>query len=452
MYKNLLTSINYSIATLCCLLFAGALFLVVIRPSEIKVIDDEVFKGNIPKNSFALPKESYAAINQPFLNLKYHPRTRELPDLRKTLIFYGKNGRPDALLAKPQLHFSFNGNKSISAVFPGQKLYLSYNKNATPPHYTFSKDNEKTALWIEADIEDENAIVKVFMENGTEEIIQEPPQLAKFHLKSTTQTKFGGGQEQQEIGGYRIDASLLARQKARWHGPDLFLEKHGGEEFSPLVGKQRIDFGDENHLYSIFVQPGDCLVWKENKWNVIEPGDESLCKPLLVVKKVDERIMNFELWDVEGKNKIVLNLIKAHEPTAKQDFDDTFKFVGARTRSQFVFEIDDERMLLRPKDWLVLTEDGWKKMTTSEEIDAYVERKISGPLFVFDGIIRKDDHQVFYGTIFNASRTDMQVIEMPIIQNTNHPGSIENLRQNEKNNPDTPVARSHYRNLSEKEY
>jgi len=446
MKKIILTYINISIGALALCLVVATLILSLSRPNEIIVVDAASFKGSMPKNAFALPKISYNAIAEPFLTMKYHPMTSQLPDLKKTLTFYGKNGRPDAMLTKPHLHFSFNSGKVISAVFPEEKLYLTYNKQANPPHYAFSQDNETTALWIEADIQDEDAIVKVFMKNENGELVQDPPHLASFNVKPIAQTKFGSGNEVPEIGSYRIDGSLLARQKAKWHGCDRFLEKHGGEEYSVCQGKQRIDFAEENQFYSVFVGLGDCLIWNQNRWKVVNAGTESLSNHLLVVKKIDERIMSFELWDVEGKNKIALNLIKAHEPNNKQTYDDTFKFVGARTRSQFVFEVDDERMLLRPKDWLVLTEDGWKKITTPEEIDAYVERKLAGPLFVFDGIIKKDDHQVFYGTMFNTSRTDMKIIELPIIQGSSVPSSIENNPEKTQNTLENPVARTHNKN------
>lgn len=449
MQKNILVSINFALIAMVSCLTLLALGFIFLSPNEIEVVDTATFKGSMPKNAFAVSKKSYDAIAEPFLALKYHPLTSQLPDLKKALVFYGKNGRPDAMLTKPHLHFSFTGNKTITAGFPEERLYLHYNKEASQPHYAFSKDNQKTSLWIEADIQDEDAIVKVFMENEYGEIVQEPGNLARFNLKAVTQSKFGGAtDEAQEIGGYRIDGSLLARQKAKWFGYDRFLEKHGGEEFLSCAGKHRVDFGDPNSRYSVFVAAGDCLIHEANRWKVISPGTESLSNHLLVVKKIDDRIMNFELWDVEGKNKIVLNIIKAHESNKNQVFDNTFKFVGARTRSQFVFEIDDERVLLRPKDWLVLTDDGWKKLTTPEEIDDYVEHKLAGPLFVFDGIVKKEDGQVFYGTMFNAARTEMQAIELPITQSGSAPSSIENHQPKPEKNSENPVAKTYYKNSS----
>jgi hypothetical protein len=126
--------------------------------------------------------------------------------------------------------------------------------------------------------------------------------------------------------------------------------------------------------------------------------------------------MTLELWDISGKGKITLNLLKVNEAWVPQNIQQSFKFVAARTRSQFVFEINKERMTLRPRDWLLMTGGGWKKLSTPEEIDSYVDRRLIGPLFIFDGVERKDDRQVIKGTLFNTARTEMQSIEIPLQQ------------------------------------
>jgi hypothetical protein len=76
--------------------------------------------------------------------------------------------------------------------------------------------------------------------------------------------------------------------------------------------------------------------------------------------------------------------------------------------------VGEEKILLRPNDWLILTQEGWKKLETEEEIDHFVERKMSGTLFVFDGLVKKDEHQVLMGTLYNPSRTACEELEMAI--------------------------------------
>ncbi|MCP5507977.1 MAG: hypothetical protein H7A37_06730 [Chlamydiales bacterium] len=51
-----------------------------------------------------------------------------------------------------------------------------------------------------------------------------------------------------ELGKWRVDGTLLARQRARWYGPDMFLKRHGGDEFKDVSGKRRIDFGEKATL------------------------------------------------------------------------------------------------------------------------------------------------------------------------------------------------------------
>ncbi len=443
MLRNWLTTINYAVGALASLFLIAAFGFTLARPSEIIASSEIVKKSSIPKGAFALSKEAYDAIGEPLLSLQFTPVGMQLPDLRKDLIFYGNNGRPDAQIDIPQLHFSFNGNSNINSLAPEQRFYVSYDRSLSPPQYVFSENNQKTPLWIEVKNDGADALVHVSMQSDNGILIQDPPLYSKFNIKPREYIKtVASASKPTEVGKWKIDGSLLARQKARWYGIDRFLEKHGGEEFSLLQNKHRIDFGENESIYSVFIGPGDCLIWNNDRWNSVSPGPDSIGYPLLVLKKADDRLMNFEIWDPEGKSKVVLNLLKSTEPWASRNLENTFQFMGARTRSQFVFEVDNERILLRPHDWLVQTENGWIKLSTPEQIDAYVERKISGPLFVFDGIVRKDDKQVLIGTMFNPSRTEMQQIEVAIHQGgaSCTPQEVERRNDSEDNTIDNPVA------------
>jgi hypothetical protein len=370
----------------------------------------------LPKNSFELKEEDYHTIGKHLLELNYAPPELQVPDLRQQIIYYGKNGRPDAQNQNILLHFALSGaNKTLTSVAPNQPLYLFYDKKSTPPHYIFSPNNAKTSLWIQAIPLDTEAEIHVTLEKQDGDLIKEPANLAQFRL--TEKELARQSSTNWEIGTFRVDGTLLARQKSRWYGPDRFLEQHGGEEYQDVSGKQRIDFGENDKIYSIFVKVGDCLVWDKDHWQPISPKQDSLSHPLLVVKKIDERLMTFDLWDVEGKGKITLNLLKSSEPWSLHNIQllqQMFKFVAARTRSQSVFEINKERMILSPSDWLLFTNKGWQKLDTEEEIDQYVKRKISGSLFVFEGIAQVDDKRILKGTLYSPSRNDFQEVEIPL--------------------------------------
>ncbi|MDP1880600.1 MAG: hypothetical protein Q8K60_06645, partial [Parachlamydiaceae bacterium] len=274
----------------------------------------------------------------------------------------------------------------------------------------------------------------VTFENEKGELITEPESNAKFRLPEKEFSRTAG--TSWEIASFKVDGTLLARQKVRWFGPDRFLENHGGKDYHFVQGKQRIDFGENEDIYSVFVKVGDTLVWENNRWQVVEPGEDSLGRPLLVVKKVDERLMSFELWDVEGKSKIILNVLKTSEPWTMQNpqvLKSMFKFLGARTRTQSVFEINGERVLLSPSDWLLLTPKGWIKLTDEKEIDDYVKRKLTGTLFIFEGVSRKDDRLAMQGTLYSPSRHEAQQVSLPLqAENKAKPTSKETQDAKEK--------------------
>lgn len=383
--------------------------------SPIKLCNLQSKNCSLPKNSFELPSIAYEQINGDLLALEQTPFKLQIPDLRQQIVYHGKNGRLDSQKNNTLLHFSLNGNKTIFSLTPGHKLYLIYDRTSLPNHYILSPENEKTNLWIEAKSNDQEVELAVKLENDQGELIKEPESHATFKLPEKELIKQGIAPW--EIENWRVDGTLLARQRARWFGPDRFLEHHGGAEYQEMAIKHRLDFGENEEVYSVFVKPGDCLIWNNHQWQVILPGEESLNYPLLVVKKIEERLMNFELWDVEGKRKVVLNLLRSNEPWMAQNSEilkALFKFVGARTRTQYVFEINHERVVLSPSDWVLQTPKGWKKLLTEEEIDNYVKRKTIGTLFVFEKIFRKEERQIMKGVLYNPARNEFQEIELAL--------------------------------------
>lgn len=421
MLKSWLIWINISLAALGASLLLAAIGITLVRESDIATFEGPIPERSLPKSDFQLEKKMYDTLSGGALELQFSPLSIRLPDLAKSLVYYGKNGRPDAQLQAPALHFSFTGNKTPFSIPPGERAYIKYDAAQNPPQYVLSPSNAETSLWIEATAEGNKAIITVGMADEKGGPITEPAAHAQFSLVEKEVARVPNAANTWEIARLRVDGTLLARQKARWYAVDKFLEKHGGPEYASIIGKQRIDFGEGDKQYSVYIDPATVIAWDGDRWKAVEPGPETLPYPLLTIKKMDERVMTFELWDVEGKNKVLINLLKSSEVAAPQTLQKTFKFVGARTRSQFIFEINNERFLLSPQDWLLFTDNRWKKLVTPEDIDAYVERKITGPLFVFDGVEKKDEGQVMQGTLFNSTRTDGQPIEIPMQQKAKEP-------------------------------
>ncbi|MCB1118344.1 MAG: hypothetical protein KDK65_00120 [Chlamydiia bacterium] len=411
MQKKWINLINWVLALFVVWFLLLGLIYTLIRVRQFNQEDFVSQEVELPLSVVKTNLEEYQQLGDQVLDLLFIPPSMRLPNLRNVLIFYGKNDRPDALLEKPLLHFGLTGSKDIASILSGERQYLLFEQEGAK--YAFSSGNSPTELWFEATLNEENALLRLGMIDDEGELVTEPKERREFSLPERRLVRTSMGDW--EIGQWKVDATLLSRQKARWFGSDLFLDRHGGPTYEESIGKQGIEFGEEGDVYTVFVKVGDALIWNGERWQVMTPGPDTIGYPLLVVKKITERVMTFELWDAEGKAKVILNLIKSSDRLFAQKVASDFKFFGARTRSQFVFEVKGERMIIRVGDWLFLQDGAWKKLITPEEIDNYVNRRLNGMLLVIDEVVRKDDKQILVGTLFNAARSQMEAIEIPML-------------------------------------
>lgn len=421
-----------------------ALFIFSKKEKEGLVLVAHSELTQLPKSLFAESDDFFQNIGESFLTLKWVPPQMQLPDLRSELIFYGKNARPDFLPGKSSFHVSLKSSGEKLLIREGERTYLVYQGNYFPKEkkqeafyehigsssqpiwgdvslkgeqndknsYVFSPGNQPTPLWFEVKNSGELTIeVRIHMLDEKGALVVSPAELRVFQLQIQDFSKAQAGSW--DLGGWRVDSTLLVRQKARWVGPDLFLKLHGGNEFAHIEGKERIDFFEHPNLCSCFVSVNDFLIWKDGRWSVAKDTDNTEHFPLLVVKKIEEKILSLELWDAEGRGKTLLSLIRAKDHNGLPDLSQEFKFVGAKTWAQFIVECRSGiRMTLKPNDWLVLTQNGWVKLDSPSQIDDFVNQSLIGPLFILDKMVKKNGRQVLMGHLFNTTRTSVEEIEL----------------------------------------
>ncbi len=418
MLKKAVVYANYALLAVAILLALRVFWLLIFLPSAVQapVLPEKGSQTNqLPALGFHLTPEQYAAISGTVLETTFVAPTVSLPDLRPFLSYFGSNDRPDIASKQNLMHFGLKDVDQMGIIAPSEPLYLLFDrKRGQGGRYVFSLDNQPTKLWVEGQPGDNKATVLVRMVDEGGQVISQPSANGEFTVALSDYARAEGGKW--EIGKQRVDGTLLARQKARWLGQDLLINKHGGNEYKDLVGKERVEFGEKEDKYAVYVSEGDCLVWDGHRWLVTKVDLQSRQYPLMCVKKIDDRLMRLQLWDVGGKGRVALNLIKATEPWTPQAVTKEFHFVSARTLSQYVFEVRKERLTLRPFDWLVLLEKGWKPVATPEDIDAYVDRKIAGTLFVLDGMVKKDDKQMLQASFYSPQRTKVEVVLYPLDQ------------------------------------
>src|ERR1700733_4219077 len=174
MIKQWLLRVCYLCVGLALLAFIFGLIMIFHSPSEFHVSEAPPPKMALPRDSFRMPQDAYDTIGEPLLHLQFAPMSQQLPDLKRYLVYYGKNGRPDAMAEKTLMHFAFSGNKAISSIIPRERLYILYDRKLNPPQYVFSPGNKETSMWIEATSEGNEAKVHVGMIGDNGELITQP--------------------------------------------------------------------------------------------------------------------------------------------------------------------------------------------------------------------------------------------------------------------------------------
>ncbi|MEX1013127.1 MAG: hypothetical protein WD595_04910 [Waddliaceae bacterium] len=425
--SNQIIFFNLALGLLSLFFLVFATGYAVLREREIPRVENIQNRPTLPKTAFEKNKAEYDKIAPPFLSLDFMPLSLRIPDLRRKILYFGTNERPDSDPQNSLLHFSLIGTNAVTSIPSEEPIYLKYKDGK----YIFSEENKPTALWFQAIADSDRVEVAVTMQDEEGNLLDQPGEFSKFTLIKQQRQKPTSGKNW-EIGKWRVDGTLLARQRARWYGTDKFLHQYGGDEFDDLLGKERIDFeGDDQKTYSVYLGPSNALIWKGNRWEEVIPGPDSLNYPLIHLKKIEGRLMRLEVWSPSGDQSLPLNIIKAAEPWNPKNEERCFQFAGARSCHQFQIKVDGKRMVLRPDDWLLKTEAGWIKLTSIQAVDDFIERKLIGPLFVFEGPSETDEGKVLKGTLFSPSRAEMAPVEIKIQQKISNSPSLNEYSEEE---------------------
>ncbi|MBB64325.1 MAG: hypothetical protein CMO81_04605 [Waddliaceae bacterium] len=377
-----------------------------------EIIADDL---RLPKRYFQQSSHFYDSLGGGSLALKSGVSEPTLPDLRREIVYYGLNGRPDAKVDGIVGHVMLAASEESKDVREGEKIFLQVQSKSGALSYHFSPNNEVTPLSFELIPGEREATFTLCLVDDDGVQVKEPQELSQFILKK--QDPLRARRTMWSLGNFRVDGGLFARQRMRWFGRDCFFDQHGGQEFEQYKNRQRIDVQDQNTPYSLFVSEGDFLIWKDDRWQAVLDGERTEDYPLLVLSKVDDRVMQFELWSEDGSIRVSLNLMRSHDSWNPKMVERDFRYVGDRTRSQFLLEIGSERISVQPDEWFLQTESGWKKISTVEEIDAYVAGDLRGALLALEGQNKGSQGQrAIKAHVFNPTRTE--IYQILLNQNT----------------------------------
>ena len=87
-----------------------------------------------------------------------------------------------------------------------------------------------------------------------------------------------------------------------------------------------------------------------------------------------------------------------------------------RTWSRPIIMAGKDRLVLSPDDWVIYTGKQWERVTSKKQLEEYLSGKIRSPLLVFEKIDKEAGEFVFKGHVFNAQRTVVETLSLPLKQ------------------------------------
>lgn len=294
-----------------------------------------------------------------------------LEKIKENLLFFGPCDRP----CDSRLFFGYKGSNQTFSLKEGVRILL--------PNYPHP-------IWIETS-------------NGTATVGFQEEKIS-FELQKMP---FSSQSSSFEIGSLRVDPTLLARQRVKWVGEDLFLTRHGNAQTST----HRLDF---DVSYSLFIKEGSLLIWKEGMWQVTNSIEEVQNYPLFQIQKIDEKTLHGTIYASDAPLSCPITISKYPELQIPPKAPHLFHYIGSRNLKEWLFEVAGKKVSVKEGDWWLGTDKGWQLLDTEESIDAYVERKLTGELFVIESCQRVKGEKMLMGHVFNVSRTKEWEVSIPI--------------------------------------
>ena len=376
-------------------------------------------------NSFANTQPLKEALKEPGLSLRHIDRVVKLPDLRQQLVSYGFHERPDREFSTPQIQFGLRGIQSCLSTRCNEKVYLRFDPRAARWQIATSP----TPLFFILRPKDSGVEAEVRLQEDGKEAVTTPIEFHKFIVASATPPN---GSQVWTLDTWSVDTSILERQGAVWYGQDRFVQELGGTEMEHEKSRERIVFTLGASPYVLWAKEKDCFTFEDGRWISVEVGSESAGKPLLMVTKIEQRSLQFSLWNEEGTQHLSLALQRRDPGNATLP---EIKVLGAKSRKQWLAEIQGQKVTFRPDDWIVCNGKEIVTISTQQQLDDYLEGRLSGHLLALQGITKEHGEPRLVGSFFDATHTVSLPISASLYRSWEPPKLPETTQQPPEDDP-----------------
>lgn len=308
-------------------------------------------------------------------------------DLQKGLVVFSGNTRPDVKEETSQRLMGFKKDQEFYEVKQGASFYLAYDKGE------LSISKIPTALQMK--------------------VLQVDPQMLQLEVDWQGKKSLYCLDYLLQEGGKREDLQeeFLIFDQVKWWRPDQLYALYGGKEYGKFKGLERLEFGGGLCL----IKERDLCVFEEGRWREVAPSEATQNYPLAEVTKVDKQSMSIRVWDKTGRFMWEFTLVPEKQEPLFTKPEEVFSQIKLRGLNQITCKIEAKTYLLKQGDWLLKTAQGWKVLRTWDEVERYLQYRLPGELFVFDGVEKKQGKAVFKGHLFDTMRVRPQEVVLPIV-------------------------------------
>lgn len=336
--------------------------------------------------------------------LALHPRHALgwVSRLEDELALLAYNSRPDIPSKEAKLLISLKNGKETLALPNGKVLFL---KEALLGKGLITSEST-TGLWIKP----------ILLENGAVLIEAGRKLVSKEGISGEEKGEFIVAPQGGIPARYNPMQQLYIKElkSARGFHQDLLIQKYGGREFGSWREKAVVELTSRISSYACFVSQGDYLLYDQGEWRVTALEELKSDQPIAFIKSTSGKGLEIEAWDETGFYPLQVK-IEMEKPNRFQPKPETLPSgIRVRNATQVSCAFGKRRVILKQGDWILKTATGWRNLRKADEIENYLQHRLKGELFIFDGIEKEQGRLVMKGNFFDETRTQIQPISLPI--------------------------------------
>lgn len=403
-------------------LVAGLLFLsrLVVREAPPQLASSSEGRG-LPKRYFRQDPDEYAQIKGPFMELDRDLSSMQLPSLKNVLHYLGSSQRPDLKSSEAHLKFALLPGVEVREILQGEPLYLVTETSGKKSRYRFAAPGVATPLWVTAELVDEEVVITThLLDEGGGQVI-EPLDHLEWKPKKRSGSAVGRG-KQWTLGEFVADRTILNKQKLRWSGQDLFLKDLGGADYALQATRERIQFGEGESRYVIYLKEGEGAVFVDGKWVPKPLGVATQNEPLLYLKEMSGTGISFELWGAETGEMLSLRMQRS-PPDWSGIAQMKVTFSSVRTRRKVSLSVGDQLLDVSVQDWLLIDKGFVSIIDTLEKLEGLVAGRDRGVLCVLRDLLEESGEYYLEGTFYDGSRSASQAFRVRLGEAL-HPNAV----------------------------